>query len=331
MSAPPEPTVLMARRQTLSAATWIFLGAVVVFWLAIIVFALLNTPADQLGTVLPSLLIPVGMCAIFVPLVLWMRKASVRRLLPERLVIGPDRITLVQRRGTGREWRKADGDLVRAVGRNQKRQIRIGTDNLGITALHARLFDMDDIRAACIEHGWSWQEGRGEVFQAVPQDVRREYDGEAAPTPSTPPDTALLLREGKTAMPKNARLVYIAMSVAWLAVVIGMTTMDVVTNDRTFGGLHPFVFAPVLIVAIIVYTWAVVRKLRVRVLVNPQRLAVEYGSRTVTAQREAVDLVTLSAKRLVMHGGGRRVLAVGHQGHAEELRAVLIANGWPAG
>ncbi|HZE39345.1 MAG TPA: hypothetical protein VE172_11090 [Stackebrandtia sp.] len=191
-----------------------------VAWL-IIVAQLVERWLDGESVHLSSVLVTVAAGVLASLLVQVMFRLRTRRL-PKQLVIGADRISLVFHGGLTREWRKADGDVVRLVADRPPHSLLIGDGLSGVTSGQLGWFDVEDVRRLCAAHGWTWKHADSQDFNAVPFDPPAPRATTTTPSPparatvsASHTGTTLMLREGKANVPKTIGLAVIG---AWALV-----------------------------------------------------------------------------------------------------------------
>ena len=250
--------------------------------------------------------------------------------VPDRLTVAGDRIELLSCGGTGRQWRRADGALVRLTGTGRTLRMTIGTDPTGVTWNQLRHFEVAEVRAACLAHGWSWREGRGAVLAAVDPAVAVEYP-EPVVEPSREPELVVVLRDGHDVCSSGVRRVVGGLFGAWLVVLLvgGWWLID----DRS-AGVPVWVLpagSPVLLLAAAGCAVAVTRRLAVVLVVRTDEVVVRHGGDITVVDRAAVSRVTLRGRRVVFHGEGTRgrVLGLDVPRDSKSVLTGLDRFGWP--
>lgn len=279
---------------------------------AIAAFVGLIVPLGWLLDSTLSLLLAVGLMAGFSALWRWVRRlrykgAGEQPSAPPQLEVSAEKIVL--RHATATELHRADGDLlgVRELGRDlQLYQVDAGSTH----AIGLGRFDVDEVGAAAVRHGWRWQP--------------------AEHTAADQPGHELVLREGRTDNLPGRVVIGIAATTAGLAVAV-----LIAGGWATQARWHVYLAAAVVFVlgvaVLLGWSFSFARRCRLTVRVYARYLTVRTGGfPPVTVRRSAV----VSAR------AGRRWVRIRTTGPGPpawvplrpkrtEVLSTLWAYGWP--
>lgn len=87
--------------------------------------------------------------------------------------VAGDRIVFRSGAGPAQVWRRDDGDGVEIRGGRVLPRLYIAGSRTDVSVWRMREFPLEELRAACVRHGWSWRE-RHAVFDAQRGPFRRD-------------------------------------------------------------------------------------------------------------------------------------------------------------
>ncbi|HIV56388.1 MAG TPA: hypothetical protein H9902_00390 [Candidatus Stackebrandtia faecavium] len=87
--------------------------------------------------------------------------------------VAGDRIVFRSGVGPAQSWRRDDGDGVEIRGGRVLPRLYIADSRADVSVWRMREFPLEELRAACVRHGWSWRE-RHSVFDAQRRPSHRD-------------------------------------------------------------------------------------------------------------------------------------------------------------
>ncbi|MGH8882576.1 MAG: hypothetical protein ACRD0P_35395, partial [Stackebrandtia sp.] len=165
-----KPTVIQASRRA-GGRLRVFLaaGAVVALATASVAVPILDDTVD------PTVIVAFTVMLLVAGVIIVLSRITSAANVPDHMAVSHERIELVLRRGTGRLWRREDGDRVRLRGNVRGYRAYFGADGIAMPWAQLRYFDVAVLRAACIAHAWSWQQGDQAALTPVPQAVAARF------------------------------------------------------------------------------------------------------------------------------------------------------------
>lgn len=279
-----------------------------------------------------ALAVAISTLAVAMLMLLWLPSEKTPRALsvePCCLIVAPDRIELLLRNGIAHRWRRCAGDGVSVVLWLWRRQLRIGATAIAIPARQLRLFDIDQLRAACLAQGWSWQEHNGQKLTAVPAHTAQHYGAAVTPLETMEPELTTVLRDGTDCHSSCDKYVVAGAAVCCIGFAVAAYLLGEQPADPMWGAAVS-VAGLIWILAIAGYLAITDGKLRLSVAITGEYLAVCHGQSTTVVFRARTRRVSCQPNQVSFYCADekRPTLRINANGHKRRILEHLIRTGW---